>query len=237
MPYLICWGRSVVKSRIAPKSAVAPKHRTPKHRTLKGAQRLRDLTVTAADLFLERGFEAVAVDDLIALVGGSRRNVYSHFGGKEGLFIEAVTLLCDEVTKPLERLGIDEEDPEQALSSFGRRFLQAVLQPRTLALYRLMVAESKRFPELGQAILKAGHSKGVDILEAWIEVRQRDGRLNKQSSARILAEQFLNMMVREAQLRALIGLDPQPLPVTETDRIVDSAVATFLYGADGGRLP
>ncbi|MFA5629963.1 MAG: TetR/AcrR family transcriptional regulator [Porticoccaceae bacterium] len=210
----------------------------PKHRTAKGARRIQDLTATAADLFLERGFESVAVDDLIARVGGSRRNVYSHFGGKEGLFIEVVTHLCDEIAKPLERLGISEDDPRQALSSFGRRVLGVVLQPRTLALHRLMVAEGRRFPELAQAAMGAGHRKGADILAAWIEAHQGDGRqhhFTNQVSARALAEQFLSMVVAEAQLRALIGLDPQPLPATEIDRIVDNAVATFLRGAAPAR--
>ena len=41
---------------------MADKERTlpPKHRTAKGAQRLRDLTSVAAELFLERGFDAQA---------------------------------------------------------------------------------------------------------------------------------------------------------------------------------
>jgi len=56
----------------------------PRHRTAKGARRLQDLTDVAAELFLERGFESVAVDDLIARVGGSSRNVYSHPDSSKG---------------------------------------------------------------------------------------------------------------------------------------------------------
>lgn len=211
---------------------------TPKHRTAKGARRIRDLTEVAADLFLENGFESVAVDDLIARVGGSRRNVYSHFGGKEGLFIEVVTHLCDEATRPLEQLDIDEDECQSALTSFGRQVLQAVLQPRTLALHRLMVTESKRFPKLAQAILKAGHSKGADILAMWIKAHQGDGQhqLTSRLPARTLAEQFMDMVVIEAQLRAMVGLESQPLEQTEIDRIVDSAVSTFLHGALAGGI-
>ena len=96
-------------------SALSP----PKHRTAQAAQRIDTLTTVAAELFLERGFESVAVDDLIARVGGSRRNVYSHFGGKEGLFIEAMTRLCAELALPLEQLVIDAREPRKALSTFG----------------------------------------------------------------------------------------------------------------------
>lgn len=204
-----------------------------KHRTAKGAQRIQDLTKAAAELFLERGYESVAVDDLIARVGGSRRNIYSHFGGKEGLFIEVVTQLCTELAEPLERLDIVEREAGEALLSFGRQLLHTVLQPRTLALHRLMVAEGKRFPKLAQATLKAGHFKAAAILAVWIEsqrARRRRG-LGSHVPALVLAQQFVNMVVAEAQLRALVGLDPQPLPSVDMDRIVNNAIDTFLQGA------
>lgn len=209
----------------------------PKHRTAKGAQRLRDLTDVAAKLFLERGFEAVAVDDLIARVGGSRRNVYSYFGGKEGLFIQVVKQLCDELTKPLAELNIAEDETRAGLFNFGRHLLQAVLQPRTLELHRLMVAEGKRFPDLAQAVLHAGHFKAADILAPWIEAHQGKpwNGLGTELPARTLAQQFVNLVVMEPQLRALAGLDPQPLSADQIDAIVNDAVSTFLHGAQAKR--
>ncbi|AVB23417.1 MULTISPECIES: TetR/AcrR family transcriptional regulator [Pseudomonas syringae group] len=211
---------------------------SPNHRTTKGAQRLRNLTDVAAELFLERGFESVAVDDVIARVGGSRRNVYSHFGGKEGLFIEVVKQLCAELAKPLEELNIAEDQVRDGLSSFGRQLLQTVLQPRTLELHRLMVAEGKRFPELAQAVLHAGHFKGTEILTAWVKAHQgnRTNTLRTELPARTLAQQFVNLVVMEAQLRALAGLDPQPLPADQLDAIVNDAVSTFLHGAQAKRI-
>jgi len=200
---------------------------------------VQDLTKVATELFLERGFESVAVDDLIARVGGSRRNVYSHFGGKEGLFIEVVTKLCAELGEPLKRLGMVEREPGDALVSFGRQLLQVVLQPRTLALHRLMVAEGKRFPALAQAILEAGHFSAAATLAAWIESRigKSQRGLESDAPALALAQQFVNMVVAEAQLRALVGLDPQPLPSADIDRIVKNAVDTFLHGTSARRKP
>jgi len=210
-------------------SALSP----PKHRTAQAAQRIDTLTTVAAELFLERGFESVAGGDLIARVGGSRRNVYSHFGGKEGLFIEAMTRLCAELALPLEQLVIDAREPRKALSTFGHQLLQSVLEPRTLALHRLMVAEGKHFPELAQAMLKAGHDKAVDTLTAWIERRQAQSGpvLASVLPARALAALFVSMVTTEAQLRALVGLDAVPFSPAQITRIVDNAVHVFLDGA------
>ncbi|HDR9872816.1 TPA: TetR/AcrR family transcriptional regulator [Burkholderia cenocepacia] len=205
---------------------------TPQHRTAKGAQRIRDLTAVAAELFLERGFETVAIDDLIARVGGSRRNVYSHFGGKEGLFIEAVKKLCAEVAAPLAQLSIGDGDPRAALQAFGLALLQIVTLPRTLELHRLMVAEGRRFPELAQAVFHAGHSQGAKILATWIEKRQM--RYPKGTKSQLpslaVAGYFVNMVVMDVQLRALTGLVPVPLPPKEAQAIVANAVALFLDG-------
>ncbi|SDI35289.1 transcriptional regulator, TetR family [Pseudomonas flavescens] len=209
----------------------------PGNRTSKGALRLRDLTAVAAELFLERGFASVAVDDLIARVGGSRRNVYSHFGGKEGLFIEAVEQLCAELARPLEALNLGEGSVQEALSAFGHQLLQAVLQPRTLELHRLMLAEGKRFPALSQAVLQAGHFRAADILAPWIEAHQAtpSNGFSTRLPAQTLAQQFVNIVVMEAQLRALAGLDQLPLSADRMNTIVNSAVTTFLHGAQAIR--
>lgn len=204
------------------------------HRTIKGAQRIQDLKIVATELFLERGFEAVAVDDLINRVGGSRRNIYSYFGGKEGLFIECVRQLCTELGQPLQLLNIKEDEPRKALQAFGHALLAIVLQPRTLELHRLMIAEGKRFPELAQAVFHAGHAQSADILSNWINTHRKKHLATQENtpSARSLAEQFVSMIVMEVQLQALIGLTPIPLTKKNTDYIVNSAVSTFLNAAN-----
>src|SRR5271170_3797805 len=117
------------------------------HRTARGAARLRSLTDMAADMFLEQGYVSVSLDTLIARVGGSRRNI-SRFGGKEGLFFEVVTQLCADLERPFTELKICHEDERTALTQFGESVLAFVLQPRALALHRLMVAEGARTSKL-----------------------------------------------------------------------------------------
>ncbi len=79
-------------------------------RTKRGNERCEKVRVVAADLFLAHGYDGVSLDDIIAQSGGSKTNIYSHFGGKEGLFIGIIEGLCDEVHAALaavrsQRLG------------------------------------------------------------------------------------------------------------------------------------
>ncbi|KPH62103.1 TetR/AcrR family transcriptional regulator [Novosphingobium sp. ST904] len=200
------------------------------HLTARGSARLEVLTDTAAALFLERGYEAVSLDELIARAGGSRRNIYSHFGGKEGLFIEVVTRLCREISEPLEALGIGGDDIRTALIRHGRALLQTVLQPRTLALHRLMIAEGQRFPELAQAVWHAGHDNAARTLAPSIERWRGHAGVTSTLPSDVLAAQFVDLVVGGPQLRALVGLESLPLPPSTMSRYVDEGVETFLCG-------
>lgn len=200
------------------------------HRTAGGAARLRALTDAATDMFLDHGYEAASLDALIAQVGGSRRNIYDRFGGKEGLFIEVVTGLCADLAQPLEDLEIDDETVDGALKLFGRQLLGIVLRPRTLALHRLMIAEGRRFPALSQAIWRAGHDNAARILAGWIARQQVSGQLRSLASSTDLAAQFIGLLTTGPQTQALVGLAPTVLGAADVAQLTDLAVETFLAG-------
>ncbi|WP_206614171.1 TetR/AcrR family transcriptional regulator [Paenirhodobacter populi] len=204
--------------------------------TARGVARLQTLTDTAASLFLDQGYGAVSLDMLIARAGGSRRNIYQHFGGKEGLFIEVVTRLCEEQGQPLRDLDIEGDEIGEALTAFGHKVLEIVLQPRTLALHRLMIAEGQRFPALSQAILRSGHEAGVKTLAEWL--RNRRCILRAELTPEVLAEQFVSLLITGPQLRALVGRESLPLSSAEIARLVRETVSAFLHGAlKGGKSP
>jgi len=182
-------------------------------------------------MFLEQGYDTVSLDTLIARVGGSRRNIYSRFGSKEGLFVEVVTQLCADLQRPLEELKISLEDERTALTQFGLSVLAIVLQPRALALHRLMVAEGARASKLAQAVYQAGPDNAARVLSAWIEARQTAGQLRKDLPARELADKFLELLVPGLQLRALVGLLETPLSTATCTELSQKAVEIFLHGA------
>ena len=59
--------------------------------TRRGQERRLALLICATDLFLERGYDAVSLDDIVNHAGGSKTSIYKYFGNKEGLF----TAICD----------------------------------------------------------------------------------------------------------------------------------------------
>ena len=187
----------------------------------------------AAEQFLEHGFDAVAVDSLISYVGGSRRNVYSYFGGKEGLFKVAMLHVCSEMAKPLDEMKIEGREVSEVLPAFGRGLVQIALSPRTLAVHRLLTTEGKRFPEVAQAMWASSYLKVLDKLANWIAANQAstDSAFSRDIPAQVLAEQFMSLTSSDVKLRAIVGLLQPPLADAEVNHIVSNAVRTFLYGA------
>ena len=200
-------------------------------RTARGAERVRQLQQTAADMFLSCGYEGVSVDGLIHRVGGSRRNVWSVYGGKPGLFEAAVNGLCEEISVELALLPMDGADMREGLLLYGRCLLKMVLQPRMLAMHRLMVSEGGRFPEQARSMSNTGRENAAVSLGRWLSGHQERGLLRAGLDTVELAHQFFHLVAGAPQLRALIG----ELPPGWTDEgiasHVSSAVDLFLHGA------
>lgn len=204
-----------------------PFHLAPENgRHPKGIERLRRLTNSATELFLEHGYEATSMDMLIQKVGGSRRNIYERFGGKEGLFSAVIAEECQRLAEPLESFTLEDGCARQTLEKFGAEILHIIKQPRVLELHRLMIAEGKRFPQLSRTIWSAGHHNAKSVLAAWIQRQQENGKLRPTLDASGLAYAFIHMVTGEAQLQLLSG---GPCTTEEQDRsTVALAVSLFL---------
>jgi len=69
-------------------------------------------------LFSERGYEGVAVDDIVAKAGANKRMVYHYFGSKDGIYGEVLRTVYDELETIETSLFADEktvEDPVKAM--------------------------------------------------------------------------------------------------------------------------
>jgi AcrR family transcriptional regulator len=182
-------------------------------------------------MFVEQGYEAVSVDQLIAEVGGSRRNVYQHFGGKQGLFVQAVQELCTEASLPLQGQPLADATLREALTHYARHTLDLLLQPRALGLHRLMVTEGQRDPSLGRALMEAGCDAATQALAHWMADRQARSELRADLQSPALANHFLCLLISRPQQQAMAGQLPADWPTGGFDRHVEEVVGLFLGGA------
>jgi AcrR family transcriptional regulator len=117
--------------------------------------RKRAVIVDAAlKAFLEAGYAEASVNRIAAAAGVSIKTLYRHYESKDDLFSAVMQPACG---KPLGDSDEDAAPPTwyalpsaEALPQAGAEYLRHVLSQDQLALYRVVVRDAHRFPELGR---------------------------------------------------------------------------------------
>jgi TetR/AcrR family transcriptional regulator, mexJK operon transcriptional repressor len=202
--------------------AAAPRGRGGRP-SLSAAAQLGDaILVAATDLFLRYGYAVTSIEAVAKAAGVSKRTLYARFDDKAALLQHAVARLIAGWRAPYEA-GLDHPMTlQEMLEHAARHMLRAALAPEALALYRLVVSESGRVPDLGAALNRAG-ARGVmsDVAAAL--------RAAGIADPDYAAEQFQHLVLAGPQRRAL-GLG-RPLDEAERETWAKAAVRLFLHGA------
>ncbi len=206
----------------------AKKTPAPPTLTRRGEQRREAFLEAAREVFMEKGYLAASIDDVVGRVGGSKASVYQYFGSKDGLFgamIEAqCQLMLDEVAIPAQV----EDDLEKTLIKLAHRAMRLFLSPERLRLHRAMIAAAGQFPELAQRMYESGPQRGMQSLSVFF-ARQHEAGLMVCPDAELAAIHFMNIVRSFPVFRMLLGLAPMP-PGRALDAFLRDAVRTFLYG-------
>ncbi len=159
----------------------------------------------AKAVFLKAGFGDTSMDEVAARAGVSKMTVYRHFGSKEDLFAGVITDLCNMiVAEELERLF--EQKPEEALRRYAQKMIDIVFAPDTIELHRIVIAESRRFPQLGRLFYESGPHVCIDVLARYFEQNQRNPRFRILDPLRT-AEEFLELLRGYGHLRVLLKIN------------------------------
>jgi AcrR family transcriptional regulator len=98
------------------------------------AETARRLVEIAGDLFAERGYAAVALDDVATAGGVTRGAVYHHYGSKKGLFRAVTAHLQQQVATTLVAAAEAAGGPHDRLRAGSHAFLDAVAAPGTVRI-------------------------------------------------------------------------------------------------------
>jgi TetR/AcrR family transcriptional repressor of mexJK operon len=195
--------------------------------TAQAAAQLETTILTAATTaFLADGYAVTTIEAIARACGVAKRTIYARWSGKPALFRAVLGQL---MAKWLSDAGDwdDTADLETALDQAARRILAVALTPDAIALNRLLIAESARFPELPHMMHQAGASVGTTRIAALLDRAIAQGSL-KPRDTRFAAEQFLHLILTGPQQRAL-GLGPA-LEEQQIELWRKASVALFLTG-------
>lgn len=187
----------------------------------------RQAVIDAAErIFLDQGYANASMDGIAAEAGVSKRTVYNHFPSKQDLFQAVVDRLYAGLHE-VRRRGLPLDRPPVAvLTEFAEDLLAQLRRPQMQGLYRLIVSERPRFPELGLAFSAGGKGTAFALLEEYFAAQTGRGVLKVDDPWEATAL-FLGMLKESVYWPALLGL-----PVAEDSRAIGAAVAMVMkvYG-------
>ena len=195
-----------------------------------GNAKAQQILAAARQVFLEQGYGSASMDVIARTAGVSKATLYAHFTGKDALFAAMVGVECRRMSAVLDRPSFDETDIRAALRQIAGHFIGQLLTGRTLAIYRIVVAETPRFPELGRIFFEMGPDRLLARVAEFLRQAGERGMLAVPEPRRAAA-QFIGMVRGEIYLRRLFGIEPAAAE-GEIDAFVDSCVELFLghYG-------
>ncbi|ASC68279.1 TetR/AcrR family transcriptional regulator [Achromobacter denitrificans] len=123
--------------------------------TGKGEARRARLLDAAAQSLLEHGYAQTSIQRVLQQAGGSAATAYQLFGNKEGLLAAVLQHELDGLRAAVFPDTVLEPPVDTALHELAVRLLDYALQPRSVALYRLLVSECHRMPQLAEALRQA----------------------------------------------------------------------------------
>jgi len=214
----------------APPVAARRGGRPPRSASLLLRERILDV---ATPLFLSHGYGLTSIEAVARQARVSKRTFYHRFADKSALFEAVVHRIIEGIRPPPDVPLIEGATLHAKLKRLAKLILQAALSPPTVALHRLLIAESARFPELARATGARDASQEAVSLIGSLLARDLHNTAMDAASRDLAAAQFLQLVIATPLRRTLGG--HAPLTPDEVEHWTDCAVELFLNGCCGWR--
>ena len=184
----------------------------------------------AASLFFDHGYGAVSIEQIAKRARISKRTFYTRFDDKAALFRAVVHRLIMHLRPPNDATEalFKGANAEEILRRIAPIILKASLNPDSLSLQRVVLAEAKRFPELALIMNEQGSRQEAIRRIAELLQHEAKGQKNPVADPHLLAEQFLFMLTAAPQRRAM-GMG-KAMTAQQLDDWAVHSVDVFLRG-------
>jgi AcrR family transcriptional regulator len=163
----------------------------------------------ACKVFLSRGFEGASIDEIAETARSGKPTIYARFPNKQALFAAAVTRQLMLKKARMASYVPAGETAEERLTSLAQTVLSDALTSGWIELIRLAVAETRRFPDLGDSICRTARERGGEMMARLIGEVAESGELGtylvSPEDYATAARYFIDLIYLPLLMRALGG--------------------------------
>ncbi len=144
------------------------------------AERPQEILAAALEEFVEKGFAAARLDDVARRAGLSKAAIYLYFEDKTALFLGVVRKAVAANLTAVEAMLQAHRGPVGELIPRILEFIAGWIEDTPIALIaKVVIAESRAFPEIGRFYLKEVIGRGLPLLEGLIARGIAEGEFRK----------------------------------------------------------
>lgn len=199
--------------------------------TIKRGRKFDQVLEGARTVFLAGGYEGASVDAIARAAGVSKATLYAYFPDKKLLFMEVAKAECASQIGEAREILSPDATPADALRAAGYRITGFVTSEFGQSIFRMCVAESERFPELGREFFRTGPAVFREQMCDYFRIAVARGDLVI-DDLMLAAEQFVELCHAVLFVELVFGVR-EGATKAEIARVVEGAVETFMarYGA------
>lgn len=180
----------------------------------------------ARRVFVRDGFDGASVDDIAREAGVSKATLYSYFPDKRLLFTEICSTECRRQTEEAEA-AMDYDVPIEALLTFAaERIAGFLMSDFGRNMFRLIVAEGNRFPDIAQQFYRNGPGLIHDRLVHHMKHLTAMGKLRIEDFD-LAADQFAQLCKAHIHEKLIFGL-ADTIRREDVQKSIKGAVEMFL---------
>ncbi len=182
----------------------------------------------ATRMFLAHGYRNVSMEKIAQAAPVSKATLYNHFDSKNALLAAVISELCESLLQTMTQATIESDDVENNLTQIATSAVDLIYAEDALAIYRLVVAESPDFPELGQLFYASGPQAALTQLEDYFRRLNASGSFNIADPV-FAADAFFSMLKGDLHVRCLLTKTLRP-SADDKKHLVSRVIAFYMRG-------
>jgi len=180
--------------------------------------------------FTTEGYTGARIEPIARDAGVSTATIYALFDGKEELFAAVIEDAAVEFTRLMGDVRTTSGPARERLMCFATTYAAFMADPFIRAVFRLVMAERRRFQEVALKFFDRGKADFGKVLIDALNEMVATGELRVQRAS-WAAGQLMGMIEHPVFFMPLVTGD-EVMPVRAVNQIASDAVETFLarYG-------
>lgn len=180
----------------------------------------------AKELFLNLGYLATSTNAIADKACVSKRTIYEHFGNKNQLFANVLQEHWNLLLNSNHNIFNENQTITDNLKNFANIFLKFLYQQDTIDLFRLLISESNKFPDLIEHILVDDKAPFTRKLTEFLTQNKDNGKLIIDDVDRA-GSYFIGLLKEYHFWPMMLGFTKQK-KLVDQQKLIDDAVWIFL---------